>query len=61
MEGIANSVDPDQTAHLWFYTVCPDLSDRKLRDSMVQTMPVTNIHSGEWLIIQRMARHGSSV
>ena len=31
-EGIANSVDPDQTAPLiWVCTVCPDLSVRKLR------------------------------
>ena len=31
-EGIANSVDPDQTALLiWVCTVCPDLSVRKLR------------------------------
>ena len=32
-EGIANSVDPDQTAPLiWVCTVCPDLSVRKLRN-----------------------------
>ena len=32
-EGIANSVDPDQTAPslIWVCTVCPDLSVRKLR------------------------------
>ena len=31
-EGIANSVDPDQTAPLiWVCTVCPGLSVRKLR------------------------------
>ena len=29
--GIANSVDPDQTALVWVGTVCPDLSVRKLR------------------------------
>ena len=32
VEGIVNNVDPDQTAPLiWVYTVCPDLSVRKLR------------------------------
>ena len=32
-DGMANSVDPDQTALIliWVYTVCPDLSVRKLR------------------------------
>ena len=30
-EGIANSVDPDQTAPLWVCTVCPGISVRKLR------------------------------
>ena len=35
-EGIANSVDPDQTAPvggslIWVCTVCPDLSIRKVR------------------------------
>ena len=41
-EGIANSVDPDQTAPdqtaplIWVCTVCPDLSVRKLRNIMVQ-------------------------
>ena len=40
-KGIAKSVDPDQTAPradcslIWVYTVCPDLSVRKLRISMV--------------------------
>ena len=38
-EGIANSVDPDQTAPLggliWVCTVCPDLSVRKLRNITV--------------------------
>ena len=37
--GIANSVDPDQTAPrsslIRVYTVCPDLSVRKLRNIMV--------------------------
>ena len=35
---MANSVDPDQTAPsslIWVYTVCPDLSVRKLRIIMV--------------------------
>ena len=37
VEGMANSVDPDQTALfsrsslIWIHTVCPDLSVRKLR------------------------------
>ena len=42
-DGMANKVDPDQTAPLeaveksliWVYTVCPDLSVRKLRIIMV--------------------------
>ena len=38
-EGIANSVDPDQTAPrsslIWVCTVCPDLSVRKLRNITV--------------------------
>ena len=35
-DGIANSVDPDQTAPLiWVCTVCPDLSVRKLRNITV--------------------------
>ena len=33
---MANSVDQDQTAPLiWVYTVCPDLSVRKLRNDTV--------------------------
>ena len=34
-EGIANSVDPDQTAPIWICTVCQDLSVQKLRKIMV--------------------------
>ena len=35
-DGMANSVDPDQTATLiWVCTVCPDLSVRKLRNITV--------------------------
>ena len=34
-EGIANRVDPDQTALIWVCTVCPSLSVRKLRIIMV--------------------------
>ena len=30
-DGIANSVDPDQTAPLWVCPVCPNLSVPKLR------------------------------
>ena len=36
-EGIANSVDPDQTSLIWVCTVCPDLSVRKLRNITVST------------------------
>ena len=32
---MVNSVDPDQTAPLWIYIVCPDLSVRKIRNIMV--------------------------
>ena len=42
-EGMAKSVDPDQTAPLgdsssrssliWVYTVCPDMSFRKLKET----------------------------
>ena len=36
--GIANSVDPDQTARtlIWVCTVCPDLSVQKLRNITVR-------------------------
>ena len=34
-EGMANSVDPDQTALIWVCTVCPDLSVQKLRNITV--------------------------
>ena len=36
-DGMANSVDPDQTAQsvIWVCTVCPDLSVRKLRNITV--------------------------
>ena len=36
-DGMANSVDPDQTARslIWVCTVCPDISVRKLRIIMV--------------------------
>ena len=30
-DGMANSVDPDQTALIWVCTVCPGISVRKLR------------------------------
>ena len=36
-EGIANSVDPDQTALIWVCTVCPGLCVRKLRIITVMT------------------------
>ena len=35
VDGIANSVEPDRTSLIWVYTVCPDLSVRKLRNIMV--------------------------
>ena len=40
-EGIANSVDPDQTEQsIWVCTVCPDLSVRKLRNiTVIQAYP----------------------
>ena len=40
-EGIANSVDPDQTRSslIWVCTVCPDLSVRKLRKITVFFFP----------------------
>ena len=34
-DGIANSVDPGQTALIWVYTVCSDLSVRKFRNIKV--------------------------
>ena len=43
-EGIANSVDPDQTAPrsslIWVCTICPDLSARKLRIITVSTADI---------------------
>ena len=36
-DGMANSVDPDQTA-LWVCTVCPDLPVRKLRNISRSTL-----------------------
>ena len=41
-DGIANSVDPDQTA-LWVCTVCPGISVRKLRIITVRTTTVHNL------------------
>ena len=44
-EGIANSSDPDQTVPLiWFYTVHPDLSVRKLRIITVTIVKLIFIH-----------------
>ena len=37
-EGIANSVDPDQTARLWVCTVYPDVYVRKLMIITVYTL-----------------------
>ena len=34
-EGVASSVDPDQSSLIWVYTVCLDMSVRKLRIIMV--------------------------
>ena len=52
--GMANSVDPDQTAPrsdcssrsslIWVYTVCLDLSVRKLRNiTVLHTLPLANL------------------
>ena len=43
-EGIANSVDPDQSL-IWVCTVCPDLSVRKLRKiTVVLEIMYANVH-----------------
>ena len=42
-DGMANSVDPDQTAPLGVCTVCPDLSVRKLRIITVSYIHITCI------------------
>ena len=43
-DGIANSVDPDQTAPLiWVCTVCPGISVRKLRISTVMSLSVMSL------------------
>ena len=39
----ANSEDPDQTAPLWVYTVCPDLCVPKLRIIMLSEVDVNII------------------
>ena len=44
-DGMANSVDSDQTALIWVYIVCPDLSVRKFRSSRVQLRKCIVIHS----------------
>ena len=41
-DGMANSVDPDQTAR-WDYTVCPVLSVRKFRNIMVLVVTIPKI------------------
>ena len=41
-DGMANSVDPDQTA-IWVCTVCPDIAVRKLR---IITISVRDIMLG---------------
>ena len=38
-DGMANIVDPDQTAPLWVYIFCPELSVWKLRFIMVSVQP----------------------
>ena len=45
-EGIANSVDPDQTA-IWVCTVCPDLSVRKLRN-ITSRKPRKHLFPSRW-------------
>ena len=43
---MANSVDPDQTAPIWVYTVCLDLSVQKIR---IITVNDTLLHI--WLLL----------
>ena len=39
-EGIANSVDPDQSSLIWGCTVCPGISVRKLKiNTVVSNIP----------------------
>ena len=45
--GMANSVNPDQTAPRWVYTVCSDLSVRKLRIIMVICLSFTSGFSSD--------------
>ena len=40
-DGMANSVDPDQTAPLWDCTVCLGISVRKFRINTVPVFPLT--------------------
>ena len=51
-EGFTNSVDPDQTARsslIWVYTVCPDLSVRKLRIFTVSQEDLASFEDYVWL------------
>ena len=54
-DGIANSVDPDQTARsslIWVCTVCPGLSVRKLRN-----ITVVSFRMSEWSRKKTEPRH----
>ena len=42
-DGMANSVDPDQTALIWICTVCPGISVQKLRIITVFRIIAANI------------------
>ena len=56
--GIANSVDPDQTAPIWVCTVCPDLSVRKFR--IITYLKMTKIcitHCGKYADILRPSHY----
>ena len=50
-DGMANSVDPDQTAPLiWVCTVCPGISVRKLRIITVSTVKVLKFQTPKMLL-----------
>ena len=47
-DGMANSVDPDQSSLIWVYTVCPGLSVRKLSIIMVCKRSVCYFKTNEF-------------
>ena len=55
-DGMANSVDPDQTALIWDCTVCPNLSVRKLRNITVREMSHLMTKPTKWLCTQQRLR-----